>query len=60
MGFHDYAPAICDECEAYISVMIDQHGDPALCCACGEDGRFTLDANPREWVDDRATRMSTD
>lgn len=60
MGFHDYAPATCDECGVYISVMIDQHDDPAITCACGENGRFPLDGEAREWVDDRATRMNTD
>lgn len=48
----DFRPAFCDECEVNIGAMVDQHGDVYLVCAC-PDGRYELDGEPGEWVDDR-------
>lgn len=54
----DFTPAFCDDCEVALSVMVDQNGDAALVCACPPtEGRYDLDDDAQEWVDDRAHRM---
>lgn len=61
MGFHDRLLAFCDDCEATFSVMIDQHGQVVIACACAADrGVKELAEGTQEWVHERGHRMGTD